>query len=167
MDSFEEQEMYIKKAMEDDFDFYYLIKCEKSFVDIGGFITPPNREKFLDHYTQLIQGNETILFMVWDEDMPVGYLQLTRNSELEIEIGYGVSEKYRGKGYGTFAVSAALEICHNMDPCINVIGYIREDNISSQKCFEKNGFCRQKKFKVHNFPLAGGDMKMYLYEIER
>ena len=93
--------MNIRKATPRDFEFYYSLKCEKTAVYWGGFDKAPQYDVLSSHFHKLISGqicNRTF-YIAEDDQQSVGYLQLSRNNEAEIEIGYGVSERFSGKGY--------------------------------------------------------------------
>ena len=47
-----------RTAKNEDFDFYYNIKCEESQIYWGGFDKAPDREHFLNHYNDIIAGKK-------------------------------------------------------------------------------------------------------------
>ena len=159
------KEVLLREPNKEDFEFYYKLKCEPSSIYWSGFEEAPDEEDLRRYFLRLvnkeIQGRD--FYTLEDKGNPVGYLQLTHNNELEIEIGYGVSEKFRGHGYGYYLLNRAKEIVANISGCVNLIGYVREDNYSSKRCFEKNCFERRDDFVERYFALDKKNMKMYLY----
>ncbi len=155
----------LREPKYDDFDFLYNLKCEKTSIYWGGFEKAPNRNDFFEHYKKIIEKEyENRQFFILEKySNPVGYLQLTKNTEYEYEIGYGVSEEYSGKGYGTSILAFAQNIIVQLDRTINLIGYVRKDNIASNACFEKNKFKKYDKYIERYFALDGMNKKMYLY----
>ena len=83
--------MILRNGTEDDLTFYYDLKCEPTAIFWGGFSHKPDFEGLKDHYNKLISGaiSGKDLYILEDNDLPVGYLQLTHNNDKEIEIGYG------------------------------------------------------------------------------
>jgi len=61
-----------------------------------------------------------------------------------MEIGYGINEKYRNKGYATEAVSRMIKWVLARKNVKTVIAETEKDNIPSWRVLEKNGM---KKFK--------------------
>ena len=149
----------------EDFEFYYELKCEPSSIYWSGFEKAPDKDNLYGHFVNIINkgipGRD--FYILEDNGIPVGYIQLTHNSGNEVEIGYGVSEKYRGKGYGYSLLEKAKDIVANMSSCVNLIGYVREDNYSSKKCFEKNHFEHRTDYVERYFALEKKKIKMYLY----
>lgn len=153
-------------AKNEDFDFYYNLKCEESAIYWGGFEKAPDRENFHNHFNKIVTGNydERQLLFALDSNFLVGFLQLTRNTDSEYEISYGVSEHYRGHGYGYAILEYAKKIIVQMERKVSLIGYVRYDNIASIKCFQYNGFLRCDEFDERFFPIDGEKKKMYLWK---
>lgn len=158
--------MLLREPCAEDFEFYYELKCEPSSVYWSGFEKAPDKENLNRHFQRLINKEfaNRDFYMLEDKGRLVGYIQLTHNTDTEVEIGYGVSEKYRGHGYGYFLLAQAKELVCRMDECVNLIGYVRDDNHSSKKCFEKNGFERKPEYVERYFALESKNMKMFLYK---
>ena len=158
--------MMLRSPCENDFDFYYNLKCEPSSVYWSGFEKEPDRENLKAHFHKLITGGfpERTLYILEDEKMPVGYIQLTRNNPSEIEIGYGVSERFRGNGYGVQLLLEAKKIVAGATGDIRLIGYVRDDNYASKRCFEKAGFLSRDAYVERYFAKDQSEKKMYLYE---
>lgn len=56
------------------------------------------------------------------------------------EIGYGISEAYRRRGYGTEAVSALTKWALNQPGVECITAETEESNLASQKILRKSGF---------------------------
>ena len=76
----------------------------------------------------------------------VGYAYIDYNSEAEIEISLGVSNKMSGKGYGTDIIRNLVE--KYKETYRYIVAYVRKDNIRSQKAFFKAGFVRLDEMKT-------------------
>ena len=57
-----------------------------------------------------------------------------------VEIGYGVSPEYEGKGYATEAVSAATVWASKQPGVTRIEAETLADNIASQRVLEKSGY---------------------------
>ena len=57
-----------------------------------------------------------------------------------VEIGYGVSEEYEGKGYATEAVSAVVRWAIDQPGVARIEAETEAENIASQRVLEKCGF---------------------------
>ena len=57
-----------------------------------------------------------------------------------VEIGYGISEEYRGKGYAAEAVEAAVNWAMKQPAVARVEAETEPDNRASQRVLEKCGF---------------------------
>ncbi|HEY1626029.1 MAG TPA: GNAT family N-acetyltransferase [Streptosporangiaceae bacterium] len=60
----------------------------------------------------------------------------------QVTIGYGMIEPEWGKGYGTEAVAALIEICRRDGDVGMILADTDLDNLPSQRVLEKNGFER-------------------------
>jgi len=60
----------------------------------------------------------------------------------KVEIGYGIAEAWRNRGYATFAVGAMLAHARN-DPALwSIVAATSASNVASQSVLERNGFER-------------------------
>ena len=58
----------------------------------------------------------------------------------KVEIGYGIAEAWRNRGYATFAVGAMLSFARG-DPSVScVIAATSAGNTASKSVLERNGF---------------------------
>jgi ribosomal-protein-alanine N-acetyltransferase len=84
----------------------------------------------------------------------VSFAFVHRGPQQQCMIGYGLSQKYAGKGYGTKAVTLALNIAFNELKFHRVVAGAQPENIGSIRVLEKAGFTREgyarKSLKVNN-----------------
>lgn len=69
----------------------------------------------------------------------------------EVTIGYGMVEPGWGRGYGTRAVAALVEICREHGGITAINADTDLDNIGSQRVLEKNGFERVRSDEAQHF----------------
>lgn len=82
------------------------------------------------------------IFICKKDNDNIGQLRLEINGETAV-ISYSVAKEHRGKGYGPEIIGQTEEIIDGLKPAQNVkylVGYVKPENIASQRCFEKNGF---------------------------
>lgn len=70
----------------------------------------------------------------------VNLVSVVRGSFNKAEIGYRISEKHQGNGYGTKAVKLALDEAKNNHKLHRIESGASADNIGSQIVLIKNGF---------------------------
>ena len=96
-------------------------------------------------------------FFLYDNGIPIGYGRIRHSSNEYLkkvvgagEIGYGISKKYRGMGYGNILFQKLLEKCKEFGyKEITLFPYI--DNKATIKIMLKNGGEIIGKFKKEKF----------------
>ncbi|MGX8692202.1 MAG: GNAT family N-acetyltransferase [Clostridia bacterium] len=101
-------------------------------------------------YTQMLEGSlrhpeQWVWYAIWtierEDGVPVGNLCFKGfNPDGSVEIGYGIAEGYRGHGYATEAVTAAVEWALRQSGVARVEAETDPDNRISQRVLEKCGF---------------------------
>ena len=74
--------------------------------------------------------------------MPVSVICLLRglNTDGSVEIGYGISKEFCGKGYATEAVNAVVDWAMEQSGIARIEAETDPDNTASQRVLEKCGF---------------------------
>lgn len=158
--------MILKKAEIQDFDSYYKIKCGKSDIYWNAFETEPNREGLYGAYLTRLEdhpdqtGSKVIYFICGADGTLAGYIQITY-FEQETELGYSILQEYQNRGYGTQAVAEVLKLIGKGV----VFAQVRQDNVPSRRCFEKNGFTKQSNYSQKYHPLDGKTFSYDRFEI--
>lgn len=93
----------------------------------------------LKWFQHKINNRDTEIFIVNDEE-PVGVLRIDKIND-ESYISFDVIAQYRGKGYGHRIISLAVEKFSDKP----LVAEVLEENISSQKIFDRNKFIIEKK----------------------
>ena len=62
-----------------------------------------------------------------------------------------------------FLLTEAKEIIREMPEVVNLIGYVRKDNIASMKCFRKACFQERNEYIERYFAIDGENKKMFLF----
>lgn len=83
------------------------------------------------------------IFWLYDNNLPVGIGKIRHaltDSSRQIggNIGYAISDKYRGKGYGTIMLKMLLEKAREMNVREKLLT-VEKNNPASKRVIEKNG----------------------------
>lgn len=88
----------------------------------------------------------------------VGYIYVDNNEEIELSVG--ISCYHAGQGIATNSIRDLVELLSATENK-NIIAYIREDNVKSQRVFEKVGFKITDQYRTMNFTSSDCAMKLY------
>lgn len=156
------KEIFIKPASLDDFEFYYLLKCEPESVYWSGFKNVPNKSGLYTWFSQKVeifkQKDSYKLYIIFavinDKILKVGYLSFYPSDDYNncCEIGIGISTAYMGRKAGTEAIKMAINECKKFG-YQKVVAYIRQDNVRSSSAFVNAGFFptfQKKKVYIDN-----------------
>jgi len=114
-----------------------------------------------DKLTAELNNPDSQFFLVWEEDLPVGYLkvnsgkaqtELQDETSLEIERIY-VKSSHHGKKIGQILYEKALEIAHEEKKKYLWLG-VWEENLRAVNFYKKNGFV---EFDKHIFRLGNDE----------
>lgn len=162
----------IRKAVHEDFEFFFAVKSEEDNLYWCGYRDKPVRENMLAFWNRYVSdereresyldGGLREIYLVQEEDHPVGYLYIDYKSEKEAELSIGISSSESGKGYGTKAVKEAVGILGAEK--LSAIAYVREDNDKSQKLFSKAGLHRTDEYREMTLPCGEYDKTVRLYK---
>lgn len=91
----------------------------------------------------------------------VGYCYCDINDDNKtIESSFGVDYSQTRKGYGT----QIIEFAHRFGKIVGMhehIVWVSEQNIASNKVFQKMGFIKTDEHEIRKLPLLGGDHNFY------
>ena len=136
--------LYLRKAELADLDMYYNW-ANDPVVRSNSFNT--EQIPYEDHvlwFNEAIKRDDVALFVLMDDDMPVGQIRINI-SDAVAEISYSIASEFRGKGYGGKIVSLLIErIREEMPEIKTVSARVKPDNLASMKVFEKIGFKKRE-----------------------
>lgn len=94
-------------------------------------------EDHIKWFNNKINSDKCIIFILKFKDTPVGQVRIDIESEIAV-ISYSLDKNYRGKGVSVVMLSLLEEEIINNNIDINkLIGFVKFENIASQKVFEK------------------------------
>jgi RimJ/RimL family protein N-acetyltransferase/ubiquinone/menaquinone biosynthesis C-methylase UbiE len=118
-------------------------------VPITGEQTEKSLQSFVEHWQQRGYG-------IWaiaenSSSQMIGYCGLRYLEELgEVEVLYGLSQSYWGRGIATQAVQAAVSFGFNIARLKKLIAMALPENLASRRVIEKAGFQYEKQIHVFN-----------------
>lgn len=114
------------------------------------FIESQTVEELKAAYTEMFEGclkhpEEWEWYAIWmielKDGQHVGELSFKgKSSDGTVEIGYGISAGYEGKGYATEAVSAMVDWAIREQRVTRIEAETESENAASQRVLEKCGF---------------------------
>ena len=119
-------------------------------------------EKLYKFTERCIHDESRFVFLAYnDEKECIGYVYCDIDDKHKvIESSYGVYYPYNGKGYGT----QIIKFSNRYGKLLGMkehIAWVSEQNIPSNRVFQKNGFVRFTECEIRNLPLLGGEHKFY------
>lgn len=147
------EDVMLRKARIDDFNYFYEIKSEDDNLFWCGYAKKPIVDNLWLFWNKYIQDNsERTIFMIIIENKPCGYVYVDYKNMNNVELSIGVSSKCSGKGIATCAIQEiVLKLRKYNVP--EIFAYIREDNSRSERVFTKSGFIKTnlyRKLKLEN-----------------
>lgn len=153
------------EATLDHFESFYVLKCERTNIEWTGFSQAPSKDHFYKWYIkQLRSTKRNIYFFLIDNNL-AGYCYLDTIDEYTVEIAYGISELYSGKGKGTELIAAIIDVLGKRG-VRSVVAWVSEANIGSSKILLKNGFIKKSQSEYRQLPLIRNAALFYLWQRE-
>ena len=95
-------------------------------------------------------------YYLWDGDCLVGEFRIRHHLTEALRngaghIGYSISKKYRGRGYGSEGLRLTLEIARSIVPEEEIYLRVNKDNIASQRVMINNAAFRAGQDEEHYF----------------
>jgi len=135
--------LYLRLLREDDFTFVYKLYCEKSQIYWSGHSEEPKEGALQEWFNNLLMNPHVISYIISDSNERVGFCRLVihaDNKHICNDLAISISEQFRGKGYGTKAISLLINEAHFKFGIQYMYCWILDTNEASKKMFIRNGF---------------------------
>lgn len=110
-------------------------------------------DEHLEWFCRRLRDEACIMFVVEDaEGVPVGQVRFDIDERQEAEVDVSVIRERRGQGYGSAAITAAVEELLRRKPVRRINAYIKSTNVASVRAFENAGFARAGTVVVRGQP---------------
>jgi UDP-2,4-diacetamido-2,4,6-trideoxy-beta-L-altropyranose hydrolase len=98
---------------------------------------------YQDHvkWMESCMGSEDCTIYIFEENrVPAGQVRISKSKTGEIIIGISIDKNFRGKSLGADMIRNAVTEFAITHPGNKIYAYIKKENVSSYKVFEKAGF---------------------------
>jgi RimJ/RimL family protein N-acetyltransferase len=112
-----------------------------------------NHIKWEDHcewFNDKINDPNYSFYIFQSNQENIGQVRIHKVNKNESEIGISIATKYRGQGYGSQMLIEACNDYFKSSKLIIINAFIKNENISSRKTFEKAGFIFLKNILYNN-----------------
>ncbi|MFT6359121.1 MAG: UDP-2,4-diacetamido-2,4,6-trideoxy-beta-L-altropyranose hydrolase [Saprospiraceae bacterium] len=100
-------------------------------------------------FSNKIFSAQCYLYILEFKGIPVG--QIRFDLEEQTVLSYSVASKFRGRGFGTYLLEKGIErIQKDSELTQPIIGYVKKENIASNKTFTRLGFKKKEAGTVSN-----------------
>ena len=138
------QRLVLKSYDDDDKDKMVALLCneeiKKTFM-IPDFENKEQAERLFERLKEFSRSEDHFEYGIYLEDVLIGFLNDCEIKDAKIEVGYVISPDYKGKGYATEALHAAIEELFRMG-YEHVMAGCFEQNKASSRVMEKCGMHR-------------------------
>ncbi len=123
---------------------------------------PPHSENLYKFVETCMHSETRFVFLAFNEqEQCVGYCYCDIDDvNKTIESAYGVDFSQTRKGYGT----QIIDFVNHYGRILGMkehIAWVSEQNIASNKVFQKFDFTNSGEYEMRNLPLLGGEHKFY------
>lgn len=101
-------------------------------------------------FDKVLKDSDSIIYILYVDEIPCGQIRLTIN-ESEAIISYSVAKEYRGNNFGLIMLSLIEKECEAVKQIKTLSGYVKAENIASQKTFEKSGYSFEKTENCYKY----------------
>lgn len=133
--------MIIRKAHRGDLEFVFLLRNEEA-VRLASFESQYiDLDTHREWFEKKITSNDCVIFIAEIDAIPIGQVRFDVVDEKTAEVNFAVSENFRGKGYGKEMLKeSSLQFFDDFPAIQSIHAFIKTDNISSIKSFERAGY---------------------------
>ncbi len=139
-------EIQLRRANIKDLEFLFKLRNEEAVRSVSFNSDPIDLETHRKWFEKKLAGNESILFIAEEDSQPIAQVRFDRLSGGEAEINIAVTEKFRGKGYGSEILrKSSMQFFSEFPECGKIRAFIKPDNLASTRSFIKAGYVFQRE----------------------
>ena len=151
--------------------FHYTGNLESSkYLASNTHLNPQQTQKMLTRLSTSVSFklNAKAVWVIYlnEIEAPIGMLTLIKDAA-EIEIHFGLIEKFTGRGFASQALSLAASHCCSSKIAKQVVSFTDKENVVAQAVLIKAGFkctgSRENFYSRSQFPAEERDVFSYLY----
>ena len=139
-------EIKLKRANLNDLEFVFNLRNEEAVRLVSFSSDLIDLETHRKWFERKLAGNDCVLLIAEVDSQPVAQVRFDWLDGGDAEINIAVTEKFRGKGYGTDIIhKSSIKFLEEFSECARIFAYIKSDNIASIRSFTKAGYVFQKE----------------------
>ena len=143
--------IYLRKARKNDMKLLFEW-ANDPVVRVNSFTN--ERISLEDHkewFKNKMNSNNSEIYILCYNDQPAGQIRIDIENKKGI-INYSISKNFRGCGLGSIIIDLINDKAKKDLPKLEkLIGKVKEENIGSIKCFEKNDYNKREKEDIFIF----------------
>lgn len=115
----------------------------------SAFISYETHQKW---FRNMMSDESVLQYILMDDETPIGQIRLNVEGE-EAEIGYSISEEYRGKGFGRKILQMIVaEVKENYPEIKRMVAKVKPENVASNKLFVSEGY--EEKYSCYTMEIV-------------
>lgn len=138
--------LYLREVKKDDINLLFDWANDPS-VRINSFTS--NAISFEEHqnwFNKLLENSTKTIFIYCFGDFTIGQVRIEEEKDNILLIDYSIDKNFRGQGYGKLLLGLLIqEVKARKIPVRELVGYVKYENIPSQRVFEATGFDKINK----------------------
>lgn len=96
-------------------------------------------------FAQKIANPQTKLYLITQNDIPIGQIRFDTNDQQEAVISYSLAKVYRRRGLGALLLKKGVRVFQaNRQSQCTIIGFVKKTNTASIKAFRQLGFTEEE-----------------------
>lgn len=95
-------------------------------------------------FLKQLKSKECNIFICMKEDEPIGQIRVNYEEKIG-KVSYSVASEYRGRNYGIKMLELLEQEETLFSDIIEFNAVVKQDNVASQKCFEKMGYSKEER----------------------
>lgn len=141
---FANEEINLRNASNEDMDLIYEWANDRTVRENAFHTEPIPYETHISWFARIMQDEDEVLYILEKDNRPIGQIRFSIGGGGTAEIDYSIQNKLRGNGYGEKVVRLGIDRLKKERPDVKVvIAKVKPNNVSSIKCFKKNGFDKE------------------------
>lgn len=141
--------VYLRKADYADLDLLFQWVNEPLVRKNSFSSTPVSYEEHKNWYKMVLRDMNCRQYIYMDGGCPIGQVRTVCKKDV-VEINYSICAEKRFKGYGKKLLELiGRQVWHDFPQAKKVIGYVKTENIASQKVFLDAGY--REAYRTYEF----------------
>jgi RimJ/RimL family protein N-acetyltransferase len=142
----------IRPARNSDCRFIWELRNERGVRDSAFKDDYIPYRRHMGWFKEKMSNSDSYLFIMLKDQRRIGQARLDLTTKYSAEIDIGIVKRQRRKGLGSRAIKQVCSYALKNLGLKKIVAYVRQENISSFKAFEKANFCNEGARHIKNNP---------------